>query len=86
MRRDPKQRVRDLEFSLRVLTEILKEEDLLSDERINSKSRELKREALEQDLNNEESEVSRTEWRPKTSSETVEYSDGRVESNSPDHE
>ena len=82
MSRRPEQRLKDLEFSVKVLTEILREENLLSDDRINEKSRELKREALEQDLSNS-AESSSTEWEPKTSSETVEYSDGSVERNGP---
>ena len=85
MSRRPGQRLKDLEFSLKVLTEILREEDLLTDERINKKSRELKREALKQDLGNDV-EPSSTEWEPKTSSETVEYSDGSVERNGPSYE
>ena len=85
MSRRPEQRLKDIEFSLKVLTEILKEEDLVSDDRINAKSRELKREALEKDLSNEP-EASSSDWEPKTASETVEYSDGKVESNGPQHE
>jgi len=86
MSRNPRQRVKDLEFSLQVLTEILKDEDLLDDDRINSKSRELKRKALEQDLDDEGAETSSAEWEPKTASETIEYSDGSVDRNGSQHE
>lgn len=82
MNRRPEQRLKDLEFSVKVLTEILRDENLLDDERINEKSRELKKEALEEDLNSE-SKRAETEWNPKTASETVEYSDGSVEKSGP---
>lgn len=80
-----REKIANLELSVRVLSEILKEEGLLDDDRIREKAEEVRREAARQVLRGDGAGAERTgtEWEPKTASEEVEYADGTTERNGP---
>lgn len=78
MDNDTRRKLADLELSVRVLSKVLMDADLITERDIREAEQQIKQEAAQQALDGG-TQPSNVNYEPTQSSEVVEYSDGTVE-------